>query len=68
MGADGSNPVSNDFCNLAASFGDLIFWNLALLCALRNTYGSSSFFTFRNFKLPKDGSLIFNKLAFKKRT
>jgi hypothetical protein len=34
----------------------------------RNPYLSGLFFTFNDFKLPKDGSLIFNKLAFKKRT
>jgi hypothetical protein len=68
MGADGSNPALNDFRNLAASFRDLIFSNLIAFGVLRNPYVSGFVFTFNDFKLTKDVSLISNKLEFKERT
>jgi len=68
MGADGSNPALNDFRNLAPSFRGLIFCTLTSISNLQNPYASGFFFTFNNFKLPKEGSLISDILEFKERT
>jgi hypothetical protein len=42
--------------------------NLASNSVKRNPYVSSSIFTFNDFKLPKEGGLIFDRLGIKERT
>jgi hypothetical protein len=45
----------------------LAFSTLASISVMRNPYESSSIFTTNDFKLCKEGNLIFNKLGYKER-